>query len=38
MNREQTEQEVTQLADTWATAELRGDMAFLERLLSEDFT
>ncbi len=37
MNREQTEQEVTQLADTWATAELRGDTAFLEQCLAEDF-
>jgi hypothetical protein len=38
MNGDQAEQEVMHLADTWATAELRGDMAFLERLLSEDFT
>ena len=37
MNREQTEQEVTQLADTWATAELQGDTTFLEKLLAEDF-
>ena len=37
MNREQTEQEVAQLADTWATAELQGDTAFLEKCLSDDF-
>jgi hypothetical protein len=37
MNREQAGQEVMHLADTWATAELQGDVAFLERLLSDDF-
>jgi ketosteroid isomerase-like protein len=37
MNQEQTEQEIGQLADTWATAELQGDTAFLEKLLAEDF-
>src|SRR6266478_8863016 len=37
MNREQIEQEVLYLADAWATAELRGDTAFLESTLSEDF-
>lgn len=37
MNREQIEQEVLRLADTWATAELHGDTAFLESTLSEDF-
>jgi ketosteroid isomerase-like protein len=37
MNREQTEQEVAQLTDTWATAELQGDTAFLEKLLADDF-
>ncbi len=37
MNREQTEQEVAQLSDTWATAELQGDTAFLEKLLADDF-
>jgi ketosteroid isomerase-like protein len=37
MNREQAEQEVMRLADTWATAELRGDVAFLERTLADDY-
>lgn len=37
MNREHTEQEVAQLAGTWATAELQGDTAFLEKCLSDDF-
>ena len=37
MNREHTEQEVMRLADTWATAELRGDTAFLANLLVDDF-
>ena len=37
MNREQIEQEVAQLADTWATAELQRDTAFLEQRLSDDF-
>ena len=37
MNREQTEQEVAQLASTWATAELQRDTAFLEKCLSDDF-
>ena len=37
MNREQTEQEVAQLADTWATAELQRDTAFLEKVLADDF-
>src|SRR5438045_605085 len=37
MNREQMEQEVAQLADTWSTAELQGDTAFLEKCLADDF-
>jgi hypothetical protein len=37
MNREQTEQEVVQLADTWARAEVQGNTAFLDKLLAEDF-
>ncbi len=37
MNREQTEQEVAQLVDTWATAELQRDTAFLEKILADDF-
>ena len=37
MNRENTEQEVARLANAWATAELRGDVAFLESTLADDF-
>jgi ketosteroid isomerase-like protein len=37
MNREQTEREVAQLTDTWATAELQSDTAFLEQCLADDF-
>ncbi len=31
------EQEVKQLADTWATAELQGNTALIEPLLADDF-
>ena len=37
MNQEHVEQEVVRLADAWATAELRGDAAFLESTLADDF-
>jgi hypothetical protein len=37
MNREHAEQEVMRLADAWATAELRGESAFLENILADDF-
>ena len=37
MNQEQAGKEVMRLADTWATAELQGDVAFLERTLADDF-
>ena len=37
MNIEHTEQEMVRLADAWATAELRGDTAFLENILADDF-
>lgn len=37
MDREQVEQEVARLANVWIAAELRGDTAFLERTLANDF-
>ena len=37
MNQEHTEQEVRRLTDAWTTAELHGDVTFLERTLSDDF-
>lgn len=37
MNWENTEQEVARLANAWATAELHGDVAFLERTFADDF-
>ena len=37
MNKEHAEQDVVRLADAWATAELRGDTAFLGNILADDF-
>ncbi len=37
MNMEHAEQEIVRLADAWATAELRGDTAYLESILTNDF-
>lgn len=37
MNQQQTEQEIKHLADVWTAAELRGDRAFIEKSLADDF-
>jgi hypothetical protein len=37
MDREHAEQEVARFAEVWIVAELRGDIAFLERTLTDDF-
>ena len=37
MNNEQTQQEVMQLANAWANAELHGDTTSIERTLADDF-
>ncbi len=37
MSLTQTDAEIVRLADEWIAAELRGDTAYLERLLADDF-
>ncbi len=37
MDQEPTAQAITNLLEAWAGAELRGDIAFLENLLADDF-
>jgi ketosteroid isomerase-like protein len=37
MNSQQMEQEIIRLADTWTAAELRGDITFMEKTLTDDF-
>ncbi len=37
MDRERSEQDVTQLASAWASAELHGEVLSLEKVLADDF-
>lgn len=37
MNKQQMEQEIIRLADTWTAAELRGDTTFIDKTLTDDF-
>ena len=38
MNQQHTEEELRKLSETWANAELRGDVTRLERILADDYT